>query len=592
MIKRLRLSQWRAFEQLDLELDRGVTFIVAQNGIGKTSTVLGLRWGLFGDLAGIDPAQEARHNRDETRAAVSFSTPDGRLVEVDRRWRSRARPRTEVQVSIDGRKHGGEPELRELLKDAFGVDPALLANLSVLVEGRVRQFEETTGDLLRKHLAEALGVDQLKAAAEESRRLAREAGKLTRAVRNLDLLDTTEREQTQERISIVTTQLAVLEEQQREYTGRLATAKVELNVADQWADYHDLVRDREAAEEVILADIRDLLSTDDQGGDVGEALTAAENELRRRLDAQRTRLAELSGQESLIETLIEQLSDADASCPVCLRPLDEQTLDHAHSSHRERLASIQAERRTLDPGRESEVELEHIRQLRQRWSETQRPSPPREPRPKASSNELREHVATLQEEVERIAGKVAERREEMRLLQARLEDDENTRRAREELRSAFRRQALAEAAEETFEKSAQDIIEQHLDPWTSALRAPWQQLVYGMGELEFRPDGSLLTSGETALDLRQLSGGQQAIAGMLTHLLVLVASSRARLLWVDEPLEHLDPRNRRRLAATLVRSVQEQEMDQIVVTTYEETLARRLAETHPSTARVIYVTDG
>jgi recombinational DNA repair ATPase RecF len=48
MILRLRLRNWRSYEDLDLELGPGTTFVVAPNGVGKTSLVYGLAWGVFG----------------------------------------------------------------------------------------------------------------------------------------------------------------------------------------------------------------------------------------------------------------------------------------------------------------------------------------------------------------------------------------------------------------------------------------------------------------------------------------------------------------------------------------------------------------
>jgi ABC-type lipoprotein export system ATPase subunit len=50
-----------------------------------------------------------------------------------------------------------------------------------------------------------------------------------------------------------------------------------------------------------------------------------------------------------------------------------------------------------------------------------------------------------------------------------------------------------------------------------------------------------------------------------------------RILWLDEPLEHLDPRNRR-IASLLVKASEESQTRQIVATTYEEAVARRLDE--------------
>ena len=40
MIQRLELQNWRAYDRLDLELGPGATFVVASNGIGKTSLIM------------------------------------------------------------------------------------------------------------------------------------------------------------------------------------------------------------------------------------------------------------------------------------------------------------------------------------------------------------------------------------------------------------------------------------------------------------------------------------------------------------------------------------------------------------------------
>ena len=55
MIHQLRLRNWRSYEGLDLRLEPGTTFIVAPNGVGKTSLVYGLAYGVFGQHTDIDP---------------------------------------------------------------------------------------------------------------------------------------------------------------------------------------------------------------------------------------------------------------------------------------------------------------------------------------------------------------------------------------------------------------------------------------------------------------------------------------------------------------------------------------------------------
>jgi len=42
MISHLSLRHWRSYDTLDLDFGSGTTFVVAPNGVGKTSLVLGL----------------------------------------------------------------------------------------------------------------------------------------------------------------------------------------------------------------------------------------------------------------------------------------------------------------------------------------------------------------------------------------------------------------------------------------------------------------------------------------------------------------------------------------------------------------------
>jgi ABC-type sulfate/molybdate transport systems ATPase subunit len=58
---------------------------------------------------------------------------------------------------------------------------------------------------------------------------------------------------------------------------------------------------------------------------------------------------------------------------------------------------------------------------------------------------------------------------------------------------------------------------------------------------------------------------------------------------LDEPLEHLDPRLRKVVAGTLAKASSGTGLRQVIVTTYESELARRLMEDVPS-ASLIYVT--
>jgi ATPase subunit of ABC transporter with duplicated ATPase domains len=101
----------------------------------------------------------------------------------------------------------------------------------------------------------------------------------------------------------------------------------------------------------------------------------------------------------------------------------------------------------------------------------------------------------------------------------------------------------------------------------------WKRVFGERGSLRLRGDGHLvLVRGVHEIPFSQFSSGEEVVALLATRLLVPGAPTRASFLWLDEPLEHLDPRSRRLTASLMTAAGQ-----QIRVTTYEEALARRLA---------------
>jgi ABC-type polar amino acid transport system ATPase subunit len=77
---------------------------------------------------------------------------------------------------------------------------------------------------------------------------------------------------------------------------------------------------------------------------------------------------------------------------------------------------------------------------------------------------------------------------------------------------------------------------------------------------------------------------------LLLRLLVVQMATSASFCWFDEPLEHLDPDTRRDVANLLSRVANtEGALQQVVVTTYEDQLARRLQDRDPQHVRLVYV---
>ena len=105
MISVVKLRNWRAYRFLELELEPGTTFLVARNGVGKTSLVDSVRWAL-------DPSVPARldmlHDSADSGSVEVELTVNAHHVRVRRsltKGRGRT-PRTEIDGWIDRERRG------------------------------------------------------------------------------------------------------------------------------------------------------------------------------------------------------------------------------------------------------------------------------------------------------------------------------------------------------------------------------------------------------------------------------------------------------------------------------------------------------
>jgi DNA repair exonuclease SbcCD ATPase subunit len=185
-------------------------------------------------------------------------------------------------------------------------------------------------------------------------------------------------------------------------------------------------------------------------------------------------------------------------------------------------------------------------------------------------------VEVARAEVDRLADATADSRAYRAALAAMLAEDEQLAQESEEAYHAHQRAAATAVAAEVMRATADAILTERIDPLAAEVAHRWKRVFGERGSLRLRADGHLvLVRGVHEIPFSQFSSGEKVVALLATRLLVLGASTRASFLWLDEPLEHLDPRNRR-ITASLM-SAAGRHVRQILVTTYEEALARRLA---------------
>ena len=192
------------------------------------------------------------------------------------------------------------------------------------------------------------------------------------------------------------------------------------------------------------------------------------------------------------------------------------------------------------------------------------------------------------DEVQRLDQDIAMRSAPLKAIQDALDVVEEDQERSKQLEELFRLEGLANAAAQTLSGTADRIMEHQIEPLVAEIARRWKQ-TFGKEGLQLSADGRITrTVGGRTLRFGALSGGERVWALLVTRLLVAGASTRAPFVWLDEPLEHLDPRLRRIVAGTLAMASSHAGLRQVIVTTYEAPIAQQLMEDVPS-ASLIYV---
>lgn len=587
MILNLALRNWRAYETLNLELGPGTTFIVAANGVGKTSLILAAAWGVFGEASGVDAPEEIRGDAQTAEVSVVLRLPATGSVTITRSVNRRGK--TKLEARAGNRVITEEAELAGLVSSELGGDLQVLGRLIFLAHGG--SLETSQGEFdLRAHLAEVFGVTPLLAASQVAARMASEAAAATRKLKAGQKVDQQEAAKVAEAVAWVDQQIEETERTRREALESLESADALRRRAEEWERYRAGREEQERGLERVRMAAGALIPSGTPAPGTLTALHEAERNLLEELAVISARQAEARGQLAMIDEIALRLQESDAVCPTCLRPMSDHDAAAALAEHGTRAKQLKAAADASDAERNSvEQRLILVSRALSEARELPLPTPP--PGGEIAAGRVEEIIREHQQaqfrlqELDRL---LAELQAGKRVSQAKIAELAEQERQSGLIRDLMRREAVARAAADTMRATADSITNDQIEPLVTEVGRRWK-LMFGAGGLHLSAQGQITRQlGSRTLPFGSLSGGEKVWALLLTRLLVTGASTSAPFVWLDEPLEHLDPRLRRVVAGTLARASQSGGLRQVVVTTYEAGLARQLMEDVPS-ASLIYV---
>jgi len=579
MISHVRLRQWRSYDELELDFGPGTTFIVAPNGVGKTSLVLGLAWALFGEHADLDPRACIRAGADTAEVEVTLVLPEGRELLVTRQIGRRGRP------TVTGRLDGtdvDEPAIVDVLERAFEVDLDVAANLSMMLGGG--QLASKQPLELKSHLYTAFGVTALLRAAESAEKLAKEAERQRAAVRASDQERLADRAAVESRIATLDGELQELHRQREHLQEAVRQADQERNRAKQVSAYHDQLRRYEAAVAELVTQATQWVGVGLDGGDVEQAVRSSREQAERDADVAGEAYAATRGAIAAATEAIEALTGTDAYCPTCLRPIGTDEVTAATTEHEQRLhAATQASERHAREQAAQRARSVALADLLTRLDSLHRPTPP-DTTVDVDAAEM-QHAAAL-EALEAHNQRIGGLQSQFQQLTAQLATDDRIAESEQALYRAYRREAITAAAVIAFRQAVTEVTQRLIEPVATEVTWRWKRL-FASGGLTLRSDGTIVREEQgEELAWSTLSDGERIWARIVTHLLVIASSTRLPFVWFDEPLEHLDPQLRHAVAATLASATEGGNPRQLLVTTYEHALARQLADDTPDAALI------
>ena len=587
MIRRLQLHNWRAYENLDLELGPGATFVVAANGIGKTSLIMGAAWGLFGEASGVDAVQQIRGDAESATVGIELRLPSGADVTVTRSITPRGR--VGLQVVGPDREITHEADFNDLLLNEFGADPHVLAQLTVMIHGGAIETFQGEFDL-QDHLAAVFGVTPLFDAARSAKATADKAASALRKLKTTQRTERRDRDEVVAELQSVIDQLTTTNEAREVAVAATNEAEELIRKGEEWSRFRAGQSERVEKLDVFAAQASSLLEQQVSADTVIAALTESEQDLGSAVAVAENEAASARGKIELIRAALSGLKGAGAVCPTCLRPLSEHDADLAEEEHTKQINELEAAitnaeeqaastrsaladvRELLEQVRNLPVLLKPDTQVEESDLETAR----------AEFERQRDEVQSLNKKL----GTLAASGESLQTVLNKLDEDDAQAR---ELETLYREEGIALAAQEAFESTGNAITKKYIEPLAKEIETRWKR-IFGVGGLNLSPEGHITRQvGTRTLEFGSLSGGEKVWALLLTRLLIAAASTRAPFVWLDEPLEHLDPRLRKIVAGTLAKASSGAGLRQVIVTTYESELARQLMEDVPS-ASLIYVT--
>lgn len=608
MINYLKMINWRVFDEKEFYFQKGITFLMGANGSGKTSILEAISYALTGEAAlfkGGERTQLLKNPKKPGIVTLRFEVGDYEY-EIERIQKpERAGDARIVRVGDSKLLATNQGNVTNQVEKVLGISEDFLRRVIYMAEGDVFNFlNEPPKDALDNQIRSVLGLTQLN---EFKEALYASEKHFKGQLKTLQDLNSDLTRLQIKSLSELEGKLGGAQKARDEFLNQLDSIGRELGSLDQNAS---TIRKFQQEIDSLQSDVANAPNqwegfTSSTVLDYYDRLQNRGREAESHLSEIMFVIAKLDGQEEAYKQIISLLepfegSDNTVPCPVCRKPLTNSErkgiLDEIHQNV-EKLKKDRDIQNQIKEAISGEIQgirtqIEQLQPLRSLLTQIELPGiHPSNSFEKIATSlitlsrgehggkraELTQQRETIRQRLIELEAYTAEYQAAKKRLQ---EFDFNSPEdladeiVRIETRMLSIRAAI-QATEETLQ-SQQDtdmstIYRQIANLWSSFREEEgW--------EMKYDSDGyPIMTKGdeERSLDMRQLSGGEKTALLIMLHTIIAHHFSKSDFLMIDEPLEHLDPVNRRSLIKFLVDSHKHNIFGQAIIATFEESLIRK-----------------
>jgi exonuclease SbcC len=606
MLYDIHIINWKGHEELSLQFNKGVNFITGPNGIGKTSILDAICYVFLGTLdyngsyRGVNPTDLVRNVEKESEIDLTFAiSAEGQRYEIMRR----ISPNRRAWLKADGVTIATNwQDVTDKILELFNASSIFLGRYVFLSEGETYEYiNKPPGEGLAKHIESVLGIDSMEdleslfgGLYKKYSSIARDLRKQISGAQIASDQDMINYEDLNKRLIIYSNEQKstsdVIERLNREYG--VLSSEVTLQKKSQ-IQIDEIINDWQK-------NFAPFTASSDPIQVLKEKRNHLEIELKNYAEKRNQLATQGGGFSALIESaksviqLVHRLpNNDDRSCPICKRPLSSHMVEEIEKESQETIEKLQinlSEQKKQATVNERNLEdvrkkLDMLGALELKVNNILKYGPGT-----LSTDEINKKVINLDQKVNSVLTQIAQLKQtrhilEVQLLELKSKIAQLSEKIEPSKINTMNKSLITATKVEFLSQIFLTSVEDSLTKQRSVMIAPlmkelstmWSSFMNNPIEVEMGEKCEL-----NIIDKRyhlpfkfpQLSGGEKTALLILTHILLCKNFSDVDFMLLDEPLEHLDSRNRWSLVNFLIQSCTRGVPEQLIITTIEEPFIR------------------